>query len=271
MTNEGGHIRLLPAIGSLSDRDTAVLLDLARVRVLSGGQLTRLHFSDLTPTNRERARRRVLERLVERRWVATLAGRTVGGVRAGSSSLIHTLGTAGQRALPLLGADVCASGPTGRIRAPWTPGSLFLAHSLAIAELYVQLREHERAGDLELGHYVVEHTAWHPDGRGGVIKPDAYVRVHRGEIEDCWWIEVDRATESIPTLRRKLLAYVEFARSGNVGPDGIMPRIMVTLPHDHRLAAARTMIDSLPSPAVELITVTLHDQAVQLMINILQA
>lgn len=271
MTNESGRSELLPAIGLLSDRDKAILRDLARVRVLSGGQLTRLHFSELSLANRERARRRVLDRLIERGFVATLERRTIGGVRAGSSSLIYALDTAGQRALSLLGADAYSSGPSGRMRPPWTPGSLFLAHSLAITELYVVLRERERAGDLTLAHYVVEHTAWHADGRGGVIKPDAYVRVHHGEVEDCHWVEVDRATESIPTLRRKLLAYVEFVRSGQVGPDGIMPRVLVTVPHDHRLAAVRAMINGLPSPAAELITPTLHDQAARFMIDILRS
>lgn len=270
MTNEGGRVELLPVVDALSDRDKVILLDLARVRVLSGGQLTRLHFSELTAGNRERARRRVLERLVERRFVATLERRTIGGVRAGSSSLIYTLGTAGQRTLPLLGADMYASSPAGRVRTPWTPGSLFLAHSLDITELYVRLREHERASDLGLAHYVVEHAASHSDGRGGVIKPDAYARLHHGEIEDCWWVEVDRATESIPTLRRKLLSYIQFARSGQAGPDGITPRVLVTVPHDHRLNAVRDLVAALPGPAAELITATLHDQAVSLMINILR-
>jgi hypothetical protein len=105
MKDAGGWSELVPLVDTLGERDVAILRDLARVRVLTGGQLTRLHFSELTSTNRERARRRVLARLVEHRLVATLEGRTIGGVRAGSSGLIHSLGTAGQRALPLLGAD----------------------------------------------------------------------------------------------------------------------------------------------------------------------
>jgi len=55
-------------VASLSDRDRAILLDLARVRVLSGDHLSRLHFHDQAPGSRERARRRVLARLVEHRW-----------------------------------------------------------------------------------------------------------------------------------------------------------------------------------------------------------
>jgi len=44
-------------------------------------------------------------------------------------------------------------------------------------ELYVLLRERERAHELTLAHLTAEPAAWHPDGKGGVIKPDAYVRI----------------------------------------------------------------------------------------------
>lgn len=62
----------------LSSRDIAVLRDLARVRCLSGQQLERLHFHSLGATNRDRARRRVLNRLIELSLVTSLA-RRVGG------------------------------------------------------------------------------------------------------------------------------------------------------------------------------------------------
>jgi hypothetical protein len=250
----------------LSERDIAILGDLDRVRVLTGGQLTRLHFAELSPGSRERTRRRVLARLVELQLANTLE-RVIGGVHAGSSGTVYCLGIAGQRLLPLLDASSYTEGRIGRVRSPATPGSLFLTHSLAIAEVYVQVCERERASELALSCFVIESAAWHPDGHGGVIKPDAYVRVQAQEIEDCWWLEVDRATESIPTLKRKLLSYVEFARAGQPGPDGITPRVLVTVPHDHRLTAVRTMIDDLPAPAAELIFPTLHDQAVGLMVS----
>lgn len=261
----------------VSDRDRLVLLDLARVRVLSGSQLTRLHFAELAPDSRDRTRRRVLARLVERRLAATLE-RTVGGVRAGSVGHVYSLDVAGQRALPFLAARGgdgdelwVSSQPSNRVRSPATLGSLFLAHALAIAELYVSLREHERARDLALAHFVAEPATWYPDGQGSVIKPDAYARVQAGVVEDCWWIEVDRATESIPALRRQLLAYVDFARRGGVGSDGIMPRVLLTVPHDHRLVAVRAMINDLPSPAAELITPARHDQAVSLVVTTLRS
>jgi len=262
--------RLEQLVGNLSERDQLILLDLARVRVLGGTDLTRLHFADLAPSSRERTRRRVLARLVEQQLAATLT-RTVGGPKAGSSDLVYTLGVAGQKALPLLGAHT-TSGPETRIRSPWTPGALFLRHSLAVAALYVNLRVAERstANGMGLGAFVTEPASWHPDGAGGTLKPDAYIMLQSAEVEDHWWAEVDRATESIPTLRKKLRAYVDFARRGEPGPDEVMPKILVTVPHDHRLAAVRDLVASLPVPATQLITATRHDQAVPFMITSLE-
>lgn len=256
-------------VDSLSDRDRSILVDVARFRVLTGDHLTRLHFHDLASGSRERTRRRVMARLVEHRLTATL-GRTVGGARAGSSGHIFSLGLIGQRALPLLGAAPDAADLARRPRAPWTPGTMFLAHALDISGLYVSLREQERADRMRLAHYSAEPMSWHPDLRGGFIKPDAYVRVQHGDLEDVWWVEVDRATESIPTIKKKLITYFDFARAGGVGPDGIMPRVLITVPHDHRLAAVRDLVGRLPSPAIHLIITVRHDRAADFMINTLR-
>jgi protein involved in plasmid replication-relaxation len=253
----------------LSPRDQAILLDLARVRVLSGAQLTRLHFATLAPESRERTRRRVLARLAEYQLVAMLE-RTIGGARAGSAGHVYALGIAAQRVLPLLGDGAYTCGPPSRTRAPETPGSLFLAHALSVAEFYVQLREHERAGQLTVAQFATERAAWWPDGRGSVIKPDAYARLRGTNVEDCWWIEVDRATESLPTLKRKLVAYTDFARSGQLGPHDVVPRVLVTVPHDRRLADVRDLVASLPTPGPELILPTLHESAACTMIDILR-
>lgn len=277
-------------VDHLSQRDQAILLDLARVRVLTGNQLTRLHFWDLSPETRDRTRRRVLARLTEYQLAVTL-DRTIGGARAGSAGHTYSLGIAARHVLPLLGRRTHLNGaapsparsagvgdekgmsaqPAHRSRTPVTPGNLFLTHSLAIAELYVALREHERVHDLTLDYFAAEPATWHADGSGGYLKPDAYTRIRRGEIEDCWWIEVDRATESIPTLKRKLLGYINFARAGQLGPDEIMPRVLLTVSHDHRLSAVRKIIEGLPTPGERLILPTLHDQAVTTMINILRS
>ena len=222
---------------NLSERDRAILRDLARVRVLSGDQLTRLSFFDLAPSSRERTRRRVLARLVSLDAVATL-DRRIGGVRAGSSGLVYSLGVGGQHLLPLLEpqADEQSS---RRARHPWTPGQLFLKHTLAIAELYVRLREATRPGAVALGTFVTEPVAWVPNGLGGWLKPDAYLTLHSDEYEDAWWVEVDRATESLPALNRKLRSYLDFVSGGQLGPDGVIPRVLLSVPDERREEGVR--------------------------------
>jgi hypothetical protein len=207
--------------------------------------------------------------LVEYQLVATLE-RTIGGARAGSAGHVYSLGVAAQRVLPLLGGDGCIDESPGRTRAPATPGSLFLAHALDVAAIYVELRELESAGDLTLMQFDVEGAAWWPDGRGGVVKPDAYVQLRAGAIVDSYWAEIDRATESLPTLRRKLSVYTDVARTGQLGPDGVVPRVLVTVPHDRRLAAVRDLVAALPAPGPELILSVLHGRAAPIMIDILR-
>ena len=60
------------------------------------------------------------------------------------------------------------------------------------------------------------------------------------------------------------------ARTGQPGPDDVTPRVLVTVPREHRRAAVRDLADGLPSPAAEMITVVRHDEATAIMIDILQ-
>lgn len=252
----------------LGPRDRLIWADLARVGVLTGAQLTRLRFSDLSPSSRDRTRRRVLARLAALDVVATL-DRRIGGVRAGSAGLVYSLGLAGQRLEPFLAADHGAE-PSARPRRPWTPGATFLAHALDVAELYVQLRERERTGTLTLGEYLTEPATWQPHAFGGYLKPDAYAVLRADGVEDSWWVEVDRATESRPTLRRKLLGYIDYVGSGQLGPGGVVPRVLLTVPHYRRLADAERLVADLPDPATQLITPALFTEAMSHIVRVLR-
>ncbi|GAA2734106.1 replication-relaxation family protein [Actinocorallia aurantiaca] len=118
-------------------------------------------------------RRRVLARLVSGRVLVTLA-RRVGGVRAGSQGLTYALDTAGQLLMQRW-HGVSDSAPS-RIRRPWTPGQLFLAHSLDVSELYVRLVEVARLhGAFAVERFDAESAAWVENGLSGWLKPDAYV------------------------------------------------------------------------------------------------
>lgn len=236
---------------SLSDRDWAIIRSLAATRLLTGSQLTRLHFHPLSPLTADRTRRRVLTRLKDWQVVAALT-RTIGGVRAGSSGLVFTLGVAGQRLLTL---DTSRE-PQTRIRKPWTPGRLFLAHSLAVAEQYVALVERSRVAGFELTSFQTEPACWWPDGLGGFIKPDAFLVLRTSRYDELVWLEVDRATESVPTVRRKLLGYLDFMARGQLGPEGVMPHVVISTPDDKRCAELGQLVTTLPEVADGLFTVT---------------
>ncbi len=250
--------RLQPC--QLTGRDQAILRDLARVRLLSGQQLERLHFAALaTPNARGSARRRTLRRLVSAGWVTTLP-RRVGGERAGSAGLLYSLDALAQRERQAWVDDPLANLSSGRTRRPWAIGWLFVQHTLDVAELYVQLREAERRGELTLLRFDAEPASWFTLEGTVTLKPDAFVVLETADWERHWWIEVDRATESLPTVQRKLDRYVHLYRSGRSGPDGLWPRVLVTVPDERRGDHLRALAQLLGTEA-GFIEVARFDQA----------
>lgn len=247
--------------GLLGPRDWAVLYDLQRVKVLTGRQLDELHFHHVAASARGRVRRRSMARLRDWRLVTTLE-RRVGGVRAGSSGLIWTLDSGGHRALEHRRAAAGEAAARSRLRRPRTPRPLFLAHALAVSDLYSGVKQViERTPGVTLDVFQAEPACWWPDGSGGWLKPDAYAGLATPEFIDHWWVEVDRATESLPTLRGKLLAYVAFVNRGGLGPGEVVPNIMVTVPDPARAEAVRRVVARLPGPGSELVTVAMHETA----------
>lgn len=245
----------------LSDRDRAILASVYRLRLASGSQLERLHFSHLTTPARARVRRRVLARLVRWRVLVSL-DRRIGGVRAGSSGLVFALDSAGQQ---LVWLDANLRGYVAG-RRPREPSPALLGHTLAVAELHVRLVERSRVAPFAVAAYDTEPACWHPDGLGGWLKPDAYVKLSTDAVSDHWWVEADKGTEHLPTIRRKLLAYVDFAASGGLGPGGVLPRVLVTVPTEARRAAVAEVIGRLPEPAAALVHVTKETEAANALI-----
>jgi Replication-relaxation len=83
----------------------------------------------------------------------------------------------------------------------------------------------------------------------GTLKPDAYLLLAGERVEDAWWIEVDQDTESRNTIRRKLSLYLLAAQAGVSGPDGLLPRVLVTVPGPRRLEVVRELVADLGPPA----------------------
>jgi len=252
---------------TLSEREWAVTETINRLRLATGLQLERLHFAELTGKSRSVVRWRVLKRLVDAQVLMPLARRVGGGLR-GSAQLAYALDVAGERLLRLRRNLRAAD---ERIRRPGPIGERFVKHTLAVSELYISLIERSRAEGFTVDKFQAEPAAWWPSGIGGWLKPDAYVAVSTQDVTDHWWIEVDLATEAVPTLRGKFLAYTDFCNRGQLGPADVVPRVLVTVPTEERNETVVRALRGLPGPADELFGVALHEQATDILTAELQA
>lgn len=256
-----GTARVLALAETLSEREWRIMRTINRLRLATGLQLERLHFPELTGKSRSVVRWRVLKRLVDAQVLMPL-NRRIGGSLRGSGKLTYALDAAGERLLRLrrnLAQD------DERIRRPGPIGERFVAHTVATSELYVQLVERSRAEGFTVDAFLAEPASWWPNGAGGWMKPDAYLSISADGFTDHWWIEVDLATEAVPTLRGKFLAYMDFVNQGQLGPDDVVPRVLVTVPTEARRKVVASAVARMPAPGDELFVVVLHDEAAALM------
>jgi hypothetical protein len=235
---------------------------------MSARQIQALHFPAHEHENEQaaiRARQRVLTRLCRDRLLIALE-RRIGGLRAGSAGLVLALGPVGQRVLAQAGTRRRAYEPTWR----------FVDHTLAIAQLVVDVRVAARAGSLDAIRCEAEPTCWRSFARLGgrfVLRPDAFLALGVGEFELRWFIEVDRASESLPTVLKKCRLYADYYQSGTEqAAHGVFPRVCWVVPDETRAERVRTAIrrdGSLPDALFVVTTdaeamFTLTDNVVQL-------
>jgi hypothetical protein len=195
--------------GQLSERDLQIVRQVGELRLMSARHIQAIHFPEGEHENgpaATRARQRVLERLNRERLLTRLE-RRIGGVRAGSAGFVLALGPIGQRLL-------AANGPR---RRTYEPTLRFFDHTLAITQLVVDATVASRDGGLDLIECQAEPKCWRQlTGFGGrrLLRPDAYLALGVGGYELRWFIEVDRATESLPVIRRKCRLYADYYQSG---------------------------------------------------------
>jgi len=223
----------------LSERDLAIIRQVAELRLMSARQIQAVHFPDGEHYNEQaatRARQRVLERLTRERLLIRL-DRRIGGVRAGSAGFVLALGPIGQRVL-------ATSGPR---RRSYEPTLRFVDHTLAIAQLVVDVVLASRQGLLDALDVQAEPCCWREfSGLGGrrLLRPDAFVSLGSDGYELRWFIEVDRATESLPVIVRKCHLYADYYQSGKeqAARGGVFPRVCWIVPDELRAERLRRAI-----------------------------
>ena len=196
--------RLDSISSQLTPTDMTVVGLAARARLCSGAQLEQVFWHEGAPASRARQARRMLARLSDWRLLDRLP-RVIGGRRAGSRGFIYTLGPSGVRLL--------ARQDGRRVRRLSAPGDRYINHMLAVGELYVQLVAAERAARADLLAFDFEPRCWAQfPGAWGVtltLKPDAHIKLGIGDYDYSWLIEIDMATESLPTIERKARRHLE--------------------------------------------------------------
>lgn len=237
-----GERRLKGLRRELSEREQAVLTSLDQHRFLTTGQLQALHFADhATLDAAARICRRVLARLKQLQVIEPLE-RRIGGVRAGSASYVWRLGLLGDRLRRQAHDD------SRRARRK-EPSTRHLDHCLAVADCHLALVAAARVGRLELLDVATEPDSWRsylgPGGAREVLKPDLYAVTATGDYEDHWFIELDRATESLPTLIRKCVQYEQYRRTGRQqAGTGVFPLVIWVVPDSQRAAKLRGALNA---------------------------
>jgi hypothetical protein len=226
----------------LSARDWAILHTLDQHPFLTTSQLQTWHFVDHASLDAGvTVCRRVLRRLAALRILEAL-DRRIGGLRAGSKSIIWKLGPVGDRLLQQASGD-------GIRRRRKEPSPLTLDHSLAVVDCHLQVIQAGREGHLELVTAETEPACWRRYlGFGGsreILKPDLALVTATADFEDHWFFEIDRGTESLPTVLRKCRQYETYRHTGQEQQaTGIFPLVLWILPDAVRREKVRAAVST---------------------------
>jgi len=153
------------------------------------------------------------------------------------------------------------------------PGDRYVAHTLAITEVLVQLHEAHHIGLLDVLERQTEPTCWRtyigPMGARQILKPDLFLRVGVGALEDRHFIEIDMATESSGTLLTKARRYLAHYRTGEEQRrHGVYPRVIWAASDGGRVEQILDVLDRLPRIAKDLFLVwTQEDLLAQLVLE----
>lgn len=232
----------------LSERDKSILLLAQKFRYLTTSQIQRLYFrSSSSHSAALRAADRALMKLRDYHLIVSLK-RRIGGIRAGSGSYVWSLSPSGVRLLGLMNS----SGNTTKRQRSFEPSPRFLEHTLAVAEIYVQLNllqnQHK---DLKIQKVEVEPDCWRTyvgiNGTAAYLKPDLYLVTVSGEYEDHWFIEIDLDTESPSRVIRKCRQYYRYYLSGKEQQTaGVFPWVVWIVPSESRIRSLQQCLTEEP-------------------------
>ena len=252
----------------ISDKDRAILESLRVCRYLTGQQIVRLYFSgdaQKKETTILSAAYRCLNRLKDWGLIRSLQ-RRIGGVRAGSGSFVWTLTSGGFRLL-------CLDSGAKQSRKQFREPSLhFLEHTLIISEAYLQLTQICFKHNVALSKVNFEPDCWRrysaKNGKAIILKPDLYAVTRGSGYEDCWFLEIDRATETPERVVEKCGRYIQYLCTGAEQKQrGVFPYVVWIVPDTKRKNSLTAHIDKAFPRGANIFITILPDELEILITN----
>ncbi|MGH7377596.1 MAG: replication-relaxation family protein [Candidatus Methylomirabilales bacterium] len=210
----------LQLLSRLTGRDVQVLLDVHELEVLTTNQLARAHF----PTARIAQRR--LERLSEdfeilHRFRPSRSARAGGGsaphpalaTEPGSSPFHYVLSDRGARIVGALLRSKVEYSPASALRLADPRRHASLRHPLAVGDFWAALAGVVREPGSRLSWMGERRVAERWVTRVGAtfgpsVRPDGVGDLKRGRARVRFYLELDRGTETLATLGRKVAGYL---------------------------------------------------------------
>jgi hypothetical protein len=185
--------------------------------------------------------------------------RRIGGVRAGSVSFVYALGPLGYRVLRDKGG--------ARIRRH-EPSAEFLDHTLAVAQLAVDLHRLARSGRIDLVDIEPEPDCWRKFTAGlegvQILKPDLSVSLRATDYEYHWFVEIDLSTHSAAAVVRKCQLYNRYWSTGiEQDRSGLFPRVLFVTPNARRAGLLERAIGGARQLSAKLFAVTTTADAME--------
>lgn len=228
---------------SLTESEQNILWFLSKAKYATTKQLARLYFSSsVKESTALRRANLVTKKLKDNNYISHLA-RRIGGVRAGSGSYVWRITTAGLKALKQHGFHLAISRKNA-----YEPSWHHLKHTLAIAELYVQLVELNQARTIQnMDTFQFEPDSWRGwlNNHAGrmILKPDSYIELSLDDYIDSYFIEADKNTESLTRVINKSKQYIRYYNLNIEQTEtGVFPLVLWVVPDDKRKVAIEQRI-----------------------------
>lgn len=224
----------------ISDRDRRVVQLVARFKQMAAAHLQELLFADRssrTPCDR------ALKRLTERRYLARIERRMVGGSRGGSGQYVYQLGPRGH---------------TLFFEGRYIPARTINYHTLAIVDAYLELHRLYVAGRIVIVGFSTEPDSWVTIDRYQLM-PDLYVELERPQDPGNRlkiWFEVDMGSEGQRQIKAKLERYWNAYNAADSQQWPVFPVVMFAAADEYRARELSWLIEQGPADAQALFRVT---------------